>query len=127
MTVAKNVRVRIWEIDYANDNAVGGAVVTGTVYGNSTGYDGKLEAIPEQQILLQQGLETDKLFRLLLWPGNLPLQERWEIEVIQPEDSMYYGNRFRIRGVTYSTLNVRDPRNYLMLTLSRSVYAHARQ
>lgn len=127
MTIAKNVKVKIWEIDYASDNAVGGAVVTGTVYGNVTGYDGRLEEVPAQQLLLQQGLEVDKTFKLLLWPGNLPIQERWEIEVIKPEDHVYYGDRFRIRAVTYSSLNVRDPRQYMMLILSRSIYAHARQ
>lgn len=124
MTAGLNVKIRIWEIDNAADNIVGGAVVTGTVYGD---YFARLEAIPEQQLLLQQGLETDRLFRLLLKPGNLPIQERWEIEVIQPEDHVYYGERFRVRSITYSTLNVRDPRQYMMLTLSRSVQSHARQ
>lgn len=127
MTIAKNVVVRIWRIDNADDNAVGGAVVTGSVYGNYYGYAGRLEEVPAQQLLLQQGLEVDKTFRLLLWPGNLPIQERWEIEVIKPEDHIYYGERFRIRGVTFSSLTVRDPRQYMMLTLSRSIYAHARQ
>lgn len=124
MTAGLNIKIRIWEIDNAADNIVGGAVVTGTVYGD---YFARLEEIPAQQLLLQQGLEVDKTFRLLLKPGNLPIKERWEIEVIQPEDHVFYGERFRIRGVNYSSLNTRDPRQYMMLTLSRSVYAHARQ
>lgn len=125
MAAGLNVKVRIWAINYAvPDNIVGGAVTTGTAYGD---YLARLEAIPEQQLLLQQGLETERMFRLILQPGNLPIKERWELEVIEPTDHVYYGDRFRVRGVTYSSLNVRDPRQYMMLTLSRSVQSHARQ
>ena len=125
MTLAgNNIRVRIWRTNYSSDDTVGGAVVTGTVVGD---YPARLQANPQEQLLLQQGLETERTFKVNIVPGYLDIRERDELEVIQPTDHVYYGQRFRIRGVSYSSLNKRDPRNYLMLTLTRDVRAHDRQ
>ena len=124
MPAGYNVKVRIWQINYEDDNAVGGAVISGTSLGI---YPGIFDAIPQQQLLLQQGLEVDRTFNLTLVPGTLAIKERDEIEIYEPEDHAYYGDRFRIRGITYSRMNKRDPRNYMMLMLSRSEYAHERQ
>ena len=125
MSAGLNVQVRIWTINYAAvDNIVGGAITTGTVLGT---YPARLQQNPEQQLLLQQGLETERTFNLLLNPGTLAVHERDEIEVIAPIDHVYYGCRFRVRGVTYSSLDTRDPRNYMMISLTRDVSAHARQ
>ena len=125
MTLAgNNVKVRIFRISYSADNSVGGAVVTGTCIGT---YPARLQAVPEEQLLLQQGLETERTFKLNLVPGYLDIRERDELEIYEPEDHVYYGERFRIRGVTYSSFNRRDPRNYMQLTLTRDVRAHDRQ
>ena len=125
MTLAgNNIKVRIFRIDYSDDDIVGGAVVTGTSIGD---YPARLQANPEEQLILQQGLETERTFKINIVPGYLDIRERDELEVIAPTDHVYYGKRFRIRGVSYSTMNKRDPRNYLMLTLTRDVRSHARQ
>jgi len=125
MTLAgNNIKVRIFRINYSDDNTVGGAVVTGTAIGD---YPARLQANPEEQLLLQQGLETERTFKLNLVPGYLDIRERDELEIIQPTDHVYYGQRFRVRGVTYSSMNKRDPRNYMSLTLTRDVRAHDRQ
>lgn len=125
MTLAgNNIRVRIWRTNYSSDDTVGGSVVTGTVVGD---YPARLQANPQEQLLLQQGLETERTFKVNIVPGYLDIRERDELEVIQPTDHVYYGQRFRIRGVSYSSLNKRDPRSYLMLTLTRDVRAHDRQ
>ncbi len=44
-----NIKVRIWRINYMNDDPVGGAVVTGTIVGS---YPARLQANPEEQLLL---------------------------------------------------------------------------
>jgi hypothetical protein len=119
-----NIKVRIWRTNYSSDDTVGGAIVTGTVVGD---YPARLQANPEEQLLLQQGLETERTFKINLVPGYLDVRERDEVEVIAPTDHVYYGQRFRVRGVSYSSLNKRDPRSYLMLTLTRDVRAHGRQ
>lgn len=117
-----NIQIRIWRINYSNDDSVGGAVVTGTVVGT---YPARLQSNPEEQLIMQQGLETERTFKINLVPGYLDIRERDELEVSQPTDHPYYGKWFRVRGVSYSSLNKRDPRNYMMLTVSRSVRAHA--
>ena len=116
-----NIKVRIFRINYVNDDIVGGAVVTGTVIGD---YPARLQANPEEQLLLQQGLETERTFKINIVPGYLDIRERDELMVIAPTDHVYYGKWFRVRGVSYSSLNKRDPRNYMMLTVSRSVRSH---
>jgi len=120
-----NCRIDIWRINYANDDIVGGAVITGTLqYQNVAA---RIQANPEEQLLLQQGLETIRTFTATLIPGTLDIRERDEIEVSQPLDHNYYGQRFRVNGVSYSDFNARNPRNYMMLTLQRSVRAKSRQ
>ena len=120
-----NIRFRIHRITTPTDDHVGGAVVTGTV-----SYDqiqGRFQAQPESQLLLQQGLETERTYTAIVIPGTLDIQERDEVEVIQPTDHHYYGKRFRVVGARYSDLNPRDPRNYILLSLMRSVVAHGQQ
>jgi hypothetical protein len=120
-----NRRAKIWRINYQPDDAVGGAVVTGTVIHWDVPL--RMEENPQQQLLLQQGLETQNTFRGLIIPGTMDIRERDELEVTSPRDDMFYGQRFRIVGMRYSNLNPRDPRNYAMLQMVRSVRAHEQQ
>lgn len=123
MTLAgNNIKIKVWRILYSDDDAVGGAVVTGTCIGK---YPARLQANPEEQLLMQQGLETERTFKINIVPGYLDIRERDEITVIAPTDHVYYNKWFRVRGVSYSSLNKRDPRNYMMLTVSISVRAHS--
>lgn len=126
MTLAGlNCRIDIWRVGYGDDDAVGGAMVTGTVqYQNILA---RVQPSPPEQLLLQQGLETERTFRATIVPGTLTIYERDEIEVVQPTDHAYYGDRFRVIGIQISDLNRRDPRNYMILHLSRSVRAHSQQ
>ena len=125
MVAGENTRCRIWRIDTDPDDAVGGAVITGSVV-----YDFiplRFQAEPEQQLLLQQGLQTMRTFTAMIVPGYLDIRERDELEVTAPLDHIYYGLRFRITSVNYSSHNRRDPRNYMRLGLIRSVRAHEQQ
>jgi hypothetical protein len=123
MVAGLNIQIRHWRITYSDDNEVGGAVVTGSVVGI---YQARMSSNPPSQLLLQQGLETERVFNVTR-NGTIDFQERDEIEVYRPTDHPYYGDFFRIRGVRYSDFNRRDPRAYMMLTVSRSVSAHAFQ
>jgi hypothetical protein len=124
MAAGLNIKVRIWKIQYSPDDAVGGSVITGTVVGD---YQSRFRENRESQLLLQQGLEVDKTYSAIIVPGTVDVHERDELEIIQPTDHPYYGQRFRVRGVSFGMLNPRDPRNYVQLTLSRSRIAHAQQ
>ena len=58
MVAGLNTQIRIWRMDDIADDDVGGARVSGTV-----AYDyvkARIEANPAEQLLLQQGLETER-------------------------------------------------------------------
>lgn len=115
-----NLRFAIERINYSDDDVVGGAVTTGTVVYNNI--PGRLQGTQPDQILLSQGLETDRMFTVVLQPGTLDVRERDYVRVVFPANHPYYNVNLRVLGVTYS--NLTDPRQYLMLSVSRSVRAH---
>jgi hypothetical protein len=120
-----NCRVDIFRISYQSDDIVGGAVVSGTLQFQNV--LARFEADPEEQLILQQGLQTVRTYTMTCIPGTMDIRERDELEVTRPTDHVYYGKRFRIVGVRHSDFNRRDPRNYLILRLTRDVRAHTRQ
>jgi hypothetical protein len=124
MVAGANILIRIWRITFPTDDEVGGAQSSGTAYGD---YYARMQGNRDEQLLLQQGLETERTFSLVLSPGNRDIRERDEIEVISPIDHPYYGDRFRIVSIRHSDFNTQDQRSYTMLTLSRSVFAHVSQ
>jgi hypothetical protein len=122
MTAGLNLRCTVFRYTEGTDDIVGGAVVTGTaVY---TNIQLRLEEQPVQQLLLQQGLETQKTFEGIVVPGTMIIKERDEIEVTYPIEDVRYGKRFRIINARPSSMNTRDPRSYITLTLVRSERAH---
>ena len=120
-----NVQFDVWRNNYATDDDVGGSVIIGTyLYRNVRG---RFQQQPEEQIFLQQGLETVKTFTCNVVPGTLLIKERDELEVVCPVNHYYYGDRFRVVNARPSDFTPNDSRNYLMLTLVRSVEAHTNQ
>ena len=124
MVAGLNIKLRHWHMDSNPDDAVGGAVITGSV---GSIYNSRLQENPESQLLLQQGLETIKTFTAIISPMAKEIEERDEVDVYAPYDHPYYEKRFRIRSVRHSDLNFRDPRSYTLLMLSRSIKAHGSQ
>lgn len=126
MPAGMNTVVRIHRINYADDDIVGGAVITGTV--THSNVHARIEANPEEQLLIQQpGLETTRTFDALIKPGSLDVRERDELEIYKPTYHPYYGVRFRIVGVQYSSMDKYNPNNYMRLSMIRSVRSHANQ
>lgn len=121
------MRFTIWRMSTLSgtDDVVGGAVITGSIVYDQV--QGRMQAQPSQQLLLQQGLETERTFTARVIPGTLTIYERDEVEVVEPFDHPYHGLRFRVIGSRYSDFNPRDPRNYILLDLVRDVRAHANQ
>lgn len=125
MVAGLNVRFRIWQMNEESDDYVGGASISGTcMYDNVLG---SIQQLPTSQVFLEQGLETHKVFQILLVPGNLNLFERDELELVQPTDHWYVNNRFRVIGVQPARNLPRDPRNYLIVQAHRKVISHAQQ
>lgn len=125
MTAGSNCRVDIYRIGWGTDDLVGGAVTTGTLQYQNVYC--RFQANPEEQLILQQGLETVRTYSAVIIPGTLDIRERDEVEVAQPTDHQYYGDRFRVVGMRFADFPPRDPRNYIMLQLTRSVRAHNNQ
>jgi hypothetical protein len=117
-----NSKVRIWRYDYGDDDTVGGAQPTGTVAHYNL--HARVEANPEDQLLLQQGLETVRTFNALIVPGSLDVRERDELEITAPTYHPYYNVRFRIVGVQFSSMDKYNPNNYMRLSMIRSVRSH---
>ena len=124
MAAGQNVKLRFWRIAYNPDDSVGGAVITGSITGI---YPARLRENMPSQLLLQQALETVPTYTATVVPGTIDVKERDEADIVEPSDHPYYQQRMRVIGVSYGMLNPRDPRNYVMVTLSRSRIGHAQQ
>lgn len=126
MTAAgRNCFLSVWRWQFLEDDSVGGALPTGTyVYRDLPSF---LMQNPEEQLLLQQGLEIHRTFTAQVVPHWLTIYERDEVEVIAPTDHPFYGKRFRVTNIRYSTHPRRDPRGYILLDLTRSDRAHGQQ
>lgn len=125
MTAGFNLKGKVWRIFYPTDDEIGGAQSSGTVAYNSI--DLRLHAIEPDQVFLQQGLETLKTYRATVRDHSLIIYERDEIEIIWPPEHHYYESRFRVDGIMESNFHPRDARGYLILNVSRSDRAHAKQ
>lgn len=127
MTAGLNLHIDVWRMNYASDDSVGGAVLTGTV----AYYQMEAAITPRRptQAALEQGLETEAIYDLTIagqYRGaNVTLHERDEVQVVQPVNHPLYGLRFRIVGVQPSR---RRPRiGHQHATLSRMRRARSQQ
>jgi len=122
MTAGMNVLVNIWRMTTDDDDAVGGASITGTVVYEQ--YPIRMQPDVEEQIFLEQGLETVRTFTATFIPGTVSIFERDELEIIKPYNHPYVNDRFRIITMRHSDFSPGDPRGYVILKLTRSVRAH---
>lgn len=117
------LQVTIWRIMFITDDEVGGSVPSGTPLYNHVNC--RFEADMPQQLLLQQGLETPKMYTITMRPASLDIRERDEIEITWPPEHKYYQDKFRVVGVNESNFHPRDNRGYLLVNVVRSDVAHA--
>jgi len=124
MTAGMNIRIAVWRATTGQDDVVGGAQITGTYIGEGLA---RMKAEPVEQLILQQGLETDRTFSLVVSPASLDIREGDRIEIVQPTYHPYYNQRFRVRSSVFGSYDRNDPRSQRLITVSRSVRAHANQ
>ena len=118
-----NIRFNVWRMNAGTDDYAGGASITGTVV--LSNIPGRIQANPDEQFILQQGLETIRTSTVTVDRGNLDIRERDEIQVTFPVNYPHYNHRFRIVSVRYTDLS--DPRWYMILEVQRIVRAHTEQ
>lgn len=124
MVAGMNVALNVWRIDYQPDDEIGGAVVSGSVQFYNV--SARFEYEPYTKVIMEQGIEANQLITALVVPGTLDIRERDEVELVAPFDHTDLNKRFRVMGVERGSHSPRDPRNYLILHLTRSVRAHTR-
>lgn len=118
-----NVKVKFYNNTSVSDDDAGGAVlVENLAYSNIRA---RLSARRPSQQALEQGLEVNRLFDMIIVGQSLVINERDEVEVTFPSDSPYYGERFRIMGIQHDSR--RAGIGHTELTLSRIERARAVQ
>lgn len=123
MRAGLNLKAEIIRISYGDDDAVGGAVVTGTCV-----YEGLNVAISQRrpsQVSLEQGLEVANIFDFTCRAKDVTLFERDEVRVTWPLDHPYYNLCFRIMGVQLPRGRTRYRNQHA--TLSRIEDSRSRQ
>lgn len=123
MPAGKVVKIDVWRMTPQADDYAGGVQLSGSLIHQDL--LARIQGNPDEQFLVQQGLETNRTFVLTVWPGNKDIKERDEVEIVFPPTYPYLNVRFRVTGVRFSDFI--DPRNYMILSLQRSVIAHAEQ
>lgn len=118
-----NIRFEIIRVGYSADDEVGGAVTTGTVVHSNL--RGRIEAalMDDQLLMANPGLETDKIFTVTMQPV-VEIRERDYFRITSPANHRYFGLDFRVKKVNYSNFVPDDPRDYMILKLSRSERSH---
>jgi signal recognition particle receptor subunit beta len=105
-------------MNQGDDDVVGGAIYTGTA--NIRKIPAMVQYLKPSQMLLEQGLETKKIARVMVQPGRLTIYERDELEVVGPPGHEELGNLMRVVSVERTGLSPNDSRGrWLVLTCER--------
>jgi hypothetical protein len=112
------MQVALHSIGQGTDDSIGGAVLTGT-----TSYpvlQATVQYMKPSLLLLEQGLETKRMARVLVQPGSLLIFERDELEVVGPLGHEDAGSLFRVVSVERTGFSPNDSRGrFLTLTCER--------
>ena len=123
MVAGLNMRVKIWRIVEQDDDEYGGAEISGTVLHESV--CSRITAMKPSPLLLQQGLEVNSLFRMIIQDSSLDLREYDEVEIIWPAQHKYFGDLFRIIKIQEDSLHPLDRRSFNEFTLSKMKYSRS--
>jgi len=123
MTAGLNMRIKVWRMVEQTDDEYGGAILSGTVLFESL--DARMTAYKPDPLMLQQGLEVDSLFRLMVQCSDVDFREYDEVEVVWPIQHKYYGDRFRIMKVQEDSLHPFTRKSFNEFTLSRMKYSRS--
>lgn len=125
MSAGKNQLVRVIRYSYPQDDSIGGSVPSGTVIHDSVLV--RIKPIRPTMALLEQGLETIKLFETSLSYVAKDVKETDELIVYEPVDSEYFNQSFRVISVRHPSLRPNDPRSDLSVVIRRREEAHGLQ
>jgi hypothetical protein len=118
-----NLKGTVWRMNQSSDDIVGGSVITGTMAYQNLAM--RLNALRPSQVLLEQGLEVDRLFNASLLGRDVVINERDEIQITWPLHHPYHGERFRVLGVQLDSRRRRY--GHTEITLSRIEKSRSQQ
>lgn len=125
MTAGYNLQIKVTRYTYGPDDEVGGAMPTGTVI--YTNIEARTHTLSPTQAFLDQGIETERVFRVMCRPASLIIYNRDEVTITKPVNHKLYNKPFTVMGEPIETnFHPSDPRGYLLLNLARSERAHDR-
>lgn len=125
MTCGMNQLAKILRYSYPQDDDIGGSVPSGTMIHDSVLV--RIEPIQPTMALLEQGLETVKLFRTSVSYYAKDIKENDEVVVYEPVESFYYNLHFRVISVQHASLRPNDPRSQVTIIMRRREDAHGLQ
>lgn len=125
MPAGHNQLARIYRYTYPQDDEIGGSVPSGTMIHDSILV--RIEPVQPTMALLEQGLETVKLFRTAISYRAKDVKENDEVVVYEPIESFYYNQHFRIISVQHASLRPNDPRSQVVIVMRRREDAHGLQ
>lgn len=118
MVAGMRLRVTVHSITQGADDDVGGAVHTGTVGIRSI--PATVEYLKPSLLLIEQGIETKRMARVMVQPGSLTIFERDELEIVGPPGHEDIGKFFRVEAVGRTGFSPNDSRGrHLLLTCER--------
>jgi hypothetical protein len=118
-----NQVARLIRFSYPADDVVGGAVPSGTVTNENLFI--RIRSEEPTLALLEQGLQTPTIYTGLLFGGNIDITHNDQIEVTAPQNSWFYGKKFRVIGVQRSSNHPAQDRNQIRVTMRRYEEAHS--
>lgn len=125
MPAGTNQLARIYRYTTPTDDIVGGSLPSGTMIHDSVLV--RISPVKPTIALLEQGLETVKLFKTAVSYQASDLKENDEFLIYEPTESWYYQQRFRVVSVQHASLRPNDPRSQVVVLLRRWDDAHNRQ
>lgn len=124
MTAGNNLGVRVWRMTAGGgDDEVGGYVPSGTVLHEHI--HARMTQVRPTTPLLEQGLETNKLYNFIFDGRDIQAQEQDIIEITSPVTHFDYGKKYRAVAIQRQSFAPNDRRNYLIVTTTRVERAHS--
>lgn len=118
MLQGMNARCSIYRTS-TTDDAIGGAVPTrALVYSNRPC---RVSSVRPSLAAREMGMETRKLYNVVLQPADLDVRENDEFYLTSPTAHELFQVYIQIDGVQIDSIHPNDPRRHIELTLGRFV------
>lgn len=117
MPAGLNAQMRVWRMVNIADDDVGGALMTGTPIYDCVAC--RLAPSRASQLLLEQGLETERLASIITRPDTMLIYERDLVEITGPTFHPQYGQRWRVIDLERTGMHSADRRGFIHMTVSR--------